>query len=274
MEIPVNDILIRAAEKKKQGESFVLATIVRAIEKTPGRSGFKLLYSADGKTEGTVGGGELERLVIDNCRKVIISGQNDLKEYELTQSSLGIGMVCGGSALVYFEYFAPLRSAYIFGAGHLCRSILPVLKSLGFYCRVIDNRSEYADASRLPLADEVTAEAYHSYVSKMNPAEDDAILIFTHGHKYDFDILDLICRKNFSVKYVGMIGSRIKAEEAKDKIRNASYQGNLIDRVHAPIGLNIGKTTTQEIAISIAAEMLAVYNDVDAIFSLSQKNED
>ena len=95
-------------------------------------------------------------------------------------------------------------------------------------------------------------------------------VIFTHGHIYDFDILDHLCRKNVKLKYVGMIGSKIKVAEAIAKIKEQDYHTDLLDDLYAPIGLNIGKETTQEIAIAITAEILAVYNEVDEINSLSR----
>ncbi len=262
MEISVHDIIRKAAENQQNGIAFVLATVVEGVEKTPGRSGFKMICYEDKKTEGTVGGGKLERLVIEKCEEIFSTKKNALLEFELTETSEGIGMVCGGIAKVFFEYFPPTKKAFVFGAGHLCRSVLPVLNSLGFYCIVIDNRREFANKERLPLAREVYACDYFDFLEKFEPSENDAILIFTHGHVYDFDILEELCRQNVKAKYIGMIGSRIKVKQALDKIREKKYNGDLIEKIYAPIGLNIGKTTTQEIAIAVAAEILAVYNQV------------
>ena len=248
-----------------------MATVVEGVEKTPGRSGFKLISYEDKTSEGTVGGGKLERMVLDKCDEIHKTKENAFLELELTETSEGIGMMCGGIAKVYMEYFPPTKKVYIFGAGHLCRSIVPIFNSIGFYCIVIDNREEYGNKDRIPLAKEVYATDYYEFLKKFEPQESDSVVIFTHGHKYDFDILDKLCKRNIQVKYIGMIGSKIKAADAINRIRNNNYPGALIDSVHAPIGLNIGKTTTQEIAIAITAEMLAVYNDVSQISSLSSK---
>lgn len=272
METPIFEIIEKAAQNQKKGIAFVMATVVEGVEKTPGRSGFKLLYYHDKSCEGTVGGGILERLVLESCEKVFSTKENALLEYELTETSAGIGMACGGIAKVFLEYFPPTRKAYIFGAGHLCRSVVPILNSIGFYCVVIDNREEFANKERIPEAREVFSMDYFAFLNKFKPTENDAILIFTHGHIHDFDILDFICRENLNVSYVGMIGSRIKSNQALEKIRASEYKGNLIAEVHTPIGLNIGKTTTQEIAIAITAEILAVYNKVDKIDFLMKNN--
>ncbi|MDP8201796.1 MAG: XdhC/CoxI family protein [Candidatus Tenebribacter burtonii] len=271
METAVFNVLQKAVENQKNGIAFVLATVVEGVEKTPGRSGFKLISYEDKTSEGTVGGGKLERMVLDKCEEIHITKQNAFLEFELTETSEGIGMMCGGNAKIYLEYFPPTKKVYIFGAGHLCRSIVPILNSIGFYCIVVDIREEYANKERIPLAKEIFATDYFEFLEQFEPQESDSIVIFTHGHTYDFDILDKLCKKNVHVKYIGMIGSKIKAADAINRIKKQNYSGNLIDSVYAPIGLNIGKTTTQEIAIAVTAEMLAVYNNVSQVSSLCRK---
>ena len=271
METAVFDILTRVYKNQQQGIAFVLATIVEGVEKTPGRSGFKLIAYENKTSEGTVGGGLLERMVLDKCEEIFQTKENAFLEFELTETSEGIGMMCGGKAKVFFEYFPQTKKVYIFGAGHLCRSIVPILNSIGFYCIVIDNREEYGNKERIPLAKEVYTVDYFEFLDKFEPQESDSVVIFTHGHKYDFDILDKLCEKNVQLKYIGMIGSTIKTSDAISCIRKENYPGELIKNIYAPIGLNIGKTTTQEIAIAITAEMLAVYNDVSGIHSLCEE---
>lgn len=270
METAVFDVLQKAVENQKNGIAFVLATIVEGAEKTPGRSGFKLIAYENETSEGTVGGGKLERMVLNKSSEIFKTKENAFLEFELTETSEGIGMMCGGIAKVYLEYFPPTKKVYIFGAGHLCRSVVPILNSIGFYSIVIDNREEYGNKERIPLAKEVYATDYFEFLKKFDPRPNDSVVIFTHGHKYDFDILDKLCEKNVKLKYIGMIGSKIKTSDALKRIRQKKYSGDLIEKVRAPIGLNIGKTTTQEIAISVAAEMLAVYNDVTEIKPLSK----
>ncbi|MCK4312734.1 MAG: XdhC family protein [Candidatus Cloacimonetes bacterium] len=273
-ETPVFDILKKAAENQKKGIAFIMATVVEGVEKTPGRTGFKLISYEDKTFEGTVGGGKLELMVLDKCEEIFRTKKSELLEFTLTDTSEGIGMKCGGVAKVYFEYFPTIKKAYIFGAGHLCRSLVPILSSIGFLCIVIDNRKDFANKDQIPDAKEVIAIDYLEYLKKFNPKENDAIIIFTHGHIHDYDILESLCKKNVDVKYIGMIGSKIKVAEAVNKIKEKNFEGNLIEKIYAPIGLNIGKTTTQEIAITIAAEVLAVYNEVGRICSLRDKMKD
>jgi len=265
METPVNEILTKAAENQKNGIAFVLATVVEGVEKTPGRSGFKLISYADGSFEGTVGGGNLELKVLEKCKEIHQTKTNVLLEYKLTENADGIGMQCGGTAKIFLEYFSTTRKVYIFGAGHLGRSVVPILKSIGFYTVVIDSREEFANSEKIPEADEVIATDYDTFIENFHPTENDSVVIFTHGHTYDYAILDALCKKNINVKYLGMIGSKLKAKAALDKIKKQNYAGKLIEKVFTPIGLNIAKTTTQEISISIVSEILAVYNNVSEI---------
>jgi len=270
METALSDILSKAVENQRNSKAFIMTTVVVGAEKTPGRSGFKLLAYPNGSFEGTVGGGKLERLVLKKCEEIFQTGENCLLELKLTEEEDGIGMICGGIAKVFFEYYPPARRIYVFGAGHLCRSILPLLKSIGFYITVVDNREEYADRERLPEADAVYAKDYLEYLVSFEPNSNDAVIIFTHGHLYDFDILEQICRKDISVKYIGMIGSTLKVAEALNGLKQKNVPSKLLENLHAPIGLNIGKTTTQEIAIAVTAEILAVYNGVEKVDFLNK----
>ncbi|MFO7895474.1 MAG: XdhC family protein [Candidatus Cloacimonadales bacterium] len=254
------DILNLATVRQKEGIPFVLATIVEGEAGSPGRTGFKVIVMEDGSFEGTVGGGKLEQLILAKCAEIHQSRQNALQLYELKED--GIGMACGGRAQVFFEYYPAQRRAFLFGAGHTCRSISPLLKSIGFQVVVIDNRPEFARSDLLPAADQVVCSDYQEFISEMKPGKNDAAIIFTHGHQHDHEILQEICRLNLPFYYLGMIGSKAKVSKSKDLIVAQKYAGNLIEKVYAPIGLNIARSTTQEIAIAIVAEILAVYNQV------------
>ncbi len=266
MEISVAEILKKAVKNQINGISFVLATVVEGAEKTPGKSGFKLISYADGTSEGTVGGGKLERLVLQKCEEIFQTKKNVLLTFNLTEK--GIGMACGGNVKVYCEYFAAKRKIYIFGAGHLCKSLVPLLKTIGFYCIVIDNREDFAKKKNIPIADEVIFGDYLKFLKNMKIEENDAIVIFTHGHLYDFEILNKICEQEMNAKYFGMIGSKVKVAKMITEIKQKKYNGNLIEKLHSPIGLNIATGTTQEISIAITAEILSVYNEVKKIKSL------
>ena len=150
----------------------------------------------------------------------------------------------------------------MFGGGHLCQSLLPLLKSIDFYTVIIDNREEFASLERFSISDEVHFTNYLDFIKDFTPNENDCIVVFTHKHSFDYDILAALNNKDLSVKYLGMIGSKSKVATLLNKINNEK----LSKFVFSPIGLNIAKTTTAEIAIAIVAEIVAVYNDVEKIY--------
>ncbi|MCF7912610.1 MAG: XdhC/CoxI family protein [Candidatus Cloacimonetes bacterium] len=265
-----NEIIMQAAENLQNNKIFVMATVLESIGGTPCRSGFKMIVFPDGSTKGTVGGGLIEKKVIAHCIKLFDTQKNEFLEFELTEAESGIGMQCGGNARLFLEFFPPARTIYLFGAGHLCQSIVPILKSLSFHIVVIDNRAEYADSQRLPQADSVICRDYIRYTAEFTPAPQDAIIIFTHAHTNDYSILFSICQRQLSYTYIGMIASHQKAAQNLQKLLEQGIKPQTVENIHTPIGLNIAKTTTQEIAISITAELLATYNNITTIHPLSK----
>ena len=251
----------------KEGKEFVLATIVKASAGSPGRTGFKMIIHKDGSTFGTVGGGELEFQTVNNAVKVIKKKKSKTLEYKLTED---LQMACGGRVELFLEYFAPLKKAWFFGGGHMAQSLSPIMNSLGFKVIIIDNRKEFALESRFLGVSEVINKDYLEFAEEFIPASDDSVIIFTHGHKYDYDILNIFCKRSLDVKYLGVIGAKNKIKMIKDKIRSFEYDNDLINQVFAPIGLNIARRTTAEIAIAIAAEIVAIYNNVEEIKFMSK----
>lgn len=263
------DILGLAAKSRKEGTAFVLATIVEGESGSPGRTGFKVLVFADGNFAGTVGGGKMEQIILEKCADIHKTHDNVFDVMELNEA--GIGMACGGSAKVYYEYHPADRRVFLFGAGHTCKSLSPLLRSIGFKVVVVDNRADFAQAELLPNADEVYYSDYLKFVSEMSINDSDAAIIFTHGHLHDEEVLEAICQRNLNFNYLGMIGSKVKVKQINDRIIAKSYQGNQIEKMYSPIGLNVATRSTEEISIAIAAEILAVYNNVDEIKFLSRR---
>ncbi|MBN2695124.1 XdhC family protein [bacterium] len=250
------------------GHTFAVATIVDATPGTPGRTGFKLVYLENGETKGTVGGGELEYKIISVCAEAMKTKESQYVEFNLAED---LGMACGGEVRVFVEYFAPIKTAYLFGAGHMGRSLSPMLKSIGFKVVVVDNRPEYAIPEEIPSADSVLCTDYLTFAESFEPNESDSVVIFTYGHQYDYDIINIVCKRGIKLKYVGLIGSKSKVKLLLSKIKDFNYVNSIVDSVYSPVGLNIATRTTPEIALAIAAEMLAVYNGVEKVDFMKNK---
>ena len=225
------------------------------------------------KNIGTIGGGLLEFKAMKDGFEYLSKKENGYKTYNLNPKELGgIGMICGGSVKVDFlhlnseegintvkklldEEFSKENFVYIFGGGHVSLDLADLLYKIGFKCIVIDDREEFANKDRFPNAYKILVEDYDKIFEKINITKDDYIVILTRGHIYDY-IVEKNALKTDAI-YIGMIGSKNKIKNLHDKLKSEEgYNDETILRINAPIGLQIGAETTEEIAISIAAELI------------------
>ena len=259
----------------ESGNSFALATILSSDGSTPRGAGSCMLVLGDGSIRGTVGGGALEGGVIKAAYGIMQSRQTQVINIVLDgKDENAPDVICGGKATVQityieagrpesFEYFINLRvnandgTAYIFGAGHCGEKLAHILSTVSFGTVIIDDRAEFANPERFPDADEILVP-----VSMDDPfadivmGADSYIVIVTRGHIHDEIVLRGALRTDAG--YIGMIGSRKKREEIYRRILSDGYTQKDIERVFSPIGMDIGAETPEEIAISIAAEMIRV----------------
>jgi len=239
-----------------KGERAVLATVISSRGSAPRKAGAKMLIKNDGTFIGTVGGGGVEQQVQEKAIEVMNSGEPQIVHFDLSGRGEEAAMICGGQMDVFLEPIVPLETLYLFGAGHISQSTAVMGKMLGFGVVVIDPRPEYNNSDRFPDADSLIVEEYDSAFSKLNVDEDSYIVIYTTGH-----VLDEQCLR-FAVgtkaKYIGMIGSKKKVKEVKEHLLQEGISQQQLDRVCAPIGIEIGAETPQEIAISILAEIIKV----------------
>jgi len=165
------------------------------------------------------------------------------------------GMLCGGKINVFIE---PVVShfAYIFGGGHVGLSLSKILTLAGFSVVILDDREEFSNQERFPEALETYAGEYKELTARLKMKQPAYIVITTRGHKFDQEVLEWAIRQN--AKYIGMIGSKTKVATTFSRLKEKGYSQEELDRLHSPIGLKIGAVTAEEIAVSIAAEMIQV----------------
>jgi xanthine dehydrogenase accessory factor len=211
-----------------------------------------MLVKKDGSTVGTIGGGAVEKKVLDEAMAMMSTATPKLVKYELKD----IGMACGGGMSVFLEPLLPAPQLIIFGAGHIGSAISQIGKMLDFNVTVVDNRPDFANIERLPWADAVIAEDYLKALGGLSYSDSTYMIIVTHKHAHDFEVLEQLIHKPFC--YLGMIGSRTKVAKAFQQLRDRGISEEIIKKIHSPIGINIGANTPAEIAISIAAELVAV----------------
>ena len=160
---------------------------------------------------------------------------------------------------VYLEPVLSVPTVYIFGGGHISQKLAPLVKMVNFKVVVIDDRAEFADQARFPDADEVILEDFSKVFEKIQIDETSYLVIVTRGHLSDNICLEMALKTD--AIYIGMIGSRRKRDLVYKKIIKKGISKEVLDRVHAPIGLNINAETPEEIAISIVAELIKVRGD-------------
>jgi len=239
-----------------KGERAVLATIISSKGSTPRKAGAKMLIKEDGTFVGTVGGGGTEHQLRSTVTEVMKSGQPQIVHFDLSGRDGALQMICGGQMDVFLEPILPAETLYLFGAGHTSQSTATIGKMLGFRVVVIDPRPEYNNSERFPEADSLIVEEYDSALSKLSVDENSYIVIYTTGHVIDEKCLQFAA--GTKAKYIGMIGSKKKAKEVKERLIQKGVEPQQLDRSHSPIGLEIGAETPDEIAISILAEIIRV----------------
>jgi Xanthine and CO dehydrogenases maturation factor, XdhC/CoxF family len=254
----------------EKGEDFVIAKVVDTQGSTPRKKGAWLLMQKDGTRNGTVGGGKLEAEVEKAALQAFQTKESKIYHYRLTpKDQQGLDMRCGGDADISIEYidakhpdsfiadFDVQSTACIFGAGHVGKALEPILRYVNFATKVIDDRPDFANRERFPDADDVVViDSFLDAYQGMETDENSYIIIVTRGHSADYDVLkQTLTRTN---AYIGMIGSKAKVAQLYKMLREDGFAQEELDKVHSPIGLSIDAETPEEIAVSIAAEMIKI----------------
>ncbi len=251
------DIYEEVVRLRRLGQKCALATIVQVNGSIPSYESAKLLVREDGSMLGTVGGGCVEAEVWNAAREVMETERPRQMNFSLGQdAAYDNGLICGGQLSVFVEPVVPQPRVFIFGAGHISKSISKVAVLAGFSSAVIDNREAFANRERFPEADEVYAEEYEEVFPKLPIRDTSYVVIVTRGHRDDMRVLRWAVETN--AKYIAMIGSKRKVINVAKQLEKEGVPRPALERVHAPMGLNIGAITPEEIAISVAAEMIAV----------------
>lgn len=241
---------------QREGRSGAVATIVNSRGSIPSFQSAKMLVRDDGSIAGTIGGGCVEAEVWQAAREVIAQEKPRSLSFDLNQNpKYDTGLVCGGTLEIFIEPVLPVPLLYIFGAGHVASALFKAARNAGFDCIVADDRDAFANAERFPGAQQVIARDFDEALKEIAPGESSYIVICTRGHRDDMRVLRWAVQT--PARYIGMIGSRRKAITVFRELTNEGLKPELFDRVHSPIGLDIGAVTPDEIAVSILAELIA-----------------
>ena len=253
----MDDIFEEIVRIRSEGGRAALATITSIKGSTPRTEGSKMLVRSDGSILGSVGGGSLEAQVCQEAMEVIGDGRSRVLKFDLTGKEIAeAGMICGGSMEVFVEPITTKPGLYIFGGGHISFFLSKIGKMLDFRVVVIDDREEFANPERFPEADETIARDLEEVFPSLKINRLSYIVIVTRGHLLDEKALEWAVKTD--ARYVGMIGSRKKNKTVFAHLESRGISRELLETVHAPIGLDIKAETPEEIAISIMAEIIMV----------------
>ncbi len=253
-----HEIFAAIGEALTRGDEVALITIVSSNGSTPQRVGAKMLVFADGRTVGTIGGGCYENDALLKAREALRTRKAIRAKYDLNDDfAEDTGLVCGGQMEVFIEPLEAPPALYVFGAGHVGYYVARLASEAGFEVHVIDDRAAFANRERFPAAAEVVVDDIPAWLSATTLPTSAYAVIVTRGHRHDLDALQALASR--PLRYLGLIGSRAKVARIYEQLL---AQGPItlehLSHVHAPIGLDIGAVTPQEIAVSIVAELVAV----------------
>lgn len=240
----------RIAELEAQRAPAAVVTVVRVSGSTPRAPGSKMIVHPDGQIEGTIGGGRVEQSAIEAGRACIDDQRTRFLEYALTQD---LGMCCGGQIALFVEPLVVAPRLLIFGAGHVGAALCQIASHAGFVVHVADDREQWLRPERLAVA----RQLHEDTTDPTLPWGDDCyVMITTHDHALDQRLLERALAQQ--TRWVGVIGSRRKAELTRQRLAHKGFSDADIARVRIPVGLAIRAETPEEIAVSILGELIAL----------------
>ncbi|MBI4789062.1 MAG: XdhC family protein [Chloroflexi bacterium] len=249
----VSQALVQALEKNTPA---ALATVVKTRGASPRNAGAKMLVYPNGAIVGSVGGGEMEMRVIAAAQDALRDGEPRYLDMNLSNEDRGDPLICGGEMEIFVEPLLVAPTMVLVGAGHVGTAVAQLAKFLGFRVVVLDDRPEFVTAENFPHADERLAGDIVAEIGKLEITPQTYVVFVTRAHTLDAALLGPIVGKNAA--YIGMLGSERRVLTVKKILKEKGVSQAALDRVHAPIGIEIHAETPQEIAVSIMAEVIQV----------------
>ncbi len=245
-------VLEIAALRASHGVRGAMATVLDRHGSAPGTAGQKLYLGEDGTCVGTVGGGAVEHAVLESLHETVTDSR---AKHSVRTFKLGaeLGMCCGGRLEVLVEPIEGVVSCLLVGGGHVASATAPLLVKVGFAVTIVDAREGWGDEARIADVTCVTREFDELEDGAFDPRG--VCLVMTHDHALDQRAIEWALKKGFA--FVGGVGSRAKAERTRQRLEAKGFAESDRARVRMPIGLDIGARLPDEIAVSIAAELVS-----------------
>lgn len=251
------DILEELVLARQEGNPAALAVIVKARGSVPRHTGTKMLFYADGRTSGTIGGGELEARVMQQALASLEDNKSRYIPYSLVDPERGDPGVCGGEVEVFVEPYLPPAAILIIGCGHVGQAVAQLASWLGFRVVVSDDREGMATPEVVPDADLYFPGSIEDTLSSFKVNTTTYVVAVTRNVEVDRVILPKILETE--APYIGIIGSRRRWEETQRLLYEDGIDKDQMSRFHSPIGLELHAETPEEIAVSILAEVIMIH---------------
>src|ERR1700694_4669087 len=250
------DLFEEVVKLRREGKRGALATIVHTNGSIPSYESSRMLVREDGSIAGTIGGGCVKAEVWAAAKEVMQKEAPRKMVFNLNnEASYDNGLICGGTLEVFVEPILPQPMLHLFGGGHVSMAVAKAASAAGFGIGMVDDREAFANKERFPMAQEIYT-SYEEAFEKIHPNVASYLVIVTRGHKEDMRVLAWAVRTE--ARYVGMIGSKRKVLSVYKALESDGYKPEEFERVYAPMGLEIGALSPEEIALSIMAELVAV----------------
>jgi xanthine dehydrogenase accessory factor len=249
-------LLDELTEALAAGRPVVMATVVDTRRSVPRRAGTKMLIYGDGALTGTVGGGEMESRIIDAAHGVLQDGKTQLLSYELLEPEKGDPGVCGGEVHIYLEPYMPPHTVFVIGAGHVGKAVVGLASWLGYRTVVTDDREEQLTPDAIPRADVRLPGTVTAALAAHPVTEDTSIVLVSRDVAIDADAIPQLLAT--PARYVGVMGSERRWLTVRRRLVEAGVDEAELERIHVPIGIELGAETVEEIAVSILSEVIRV----------------
>lgn len=267
------DIYEEIVRLRREGRRAALATLVRRVGSTPRKDHAKMLIREDGTSLGSVGGGCVEAEVWQAAKRVLDTRLAEMLRYRLTQDdATREGLVCGGTVEVFVEPILPEQRLFILGAGHVGQALAAAAHPLGYRVTVVDDRENFANGERFPHAENIRVQPFDAGLDELGVNRESFILIVTRGHSHDQVALETAV--DTPARYVGLVGSRRKIKILVENLLEKGRPPSAFEHLYAPIGIEIGSETPEEIAVSVMAELIALQKGVHKRSSKQQFIQD
>jgi xanthine dehydrogenase accessory factor len=253
------EVLKAVVKILEEGKRAALCTIIEKKGSGPRDVGAKMAVSEDGKVVGTIGGGDLERFIVNEALKALKEGRPKKIVFSLGgeregEKTIKTGLICGGEITMFIDVMEPKLRLILIGAGHVALPIAKIVETLGYRLTVIDDNDKLANRERFPMAEEIITGDFNQIIEKINIGFNDFVVI-THGEpEHDYLALKMAIKKKPA--YIGLLGSTTKVAIMIKRLKEMGISDEDLKVLHAPIGLDIGAQTPEEIAVSIVAEII------------------